>query len=387
MKTRRTKKHTTPIWKVGCALLASCILLSSCGQSAQNAQGSLQELTSDAKEPTAMPGATQSLVLTATPEAGLTNTPMPEPTPTETPTPEPTPTDTPTPEPTPTNTPIPTPTSTPEPTPKPFTFIPDTRIEDEAAIGEFLYSETESFSEFLSEYGDFQKPDGTVMSDFLSQEDIDTVFSFAYNPDIAPQLFARYRGQLKEPDCYYCIDMIQMNPGAFDMLLNIQIMSGEYRFETSELLQNIYFYVDYVDAELADLPFQLIDLNNDGYQDFLFDLGFTGMRNKYSTCFIYDVEQEEYVFLGSFLTPLFIPEKQMIWERSYGGMSGLTTENKYIISGGKAILMESLSYYSGLWECYTYIKRIDGVLTTVKKNVGYDEMWKAADIEEWEGHR
>ena len=237
----------------------------------------------------------ESPVISPAPEITTTTT-VDTPTPTSLDailTPEPTPTVTSTTEetvPTPTLTLMPTPTNTPTPTPV-FTFIPPKNHPEKS------------------------------LSDFMSQEDIDTALSFAYNPDTIPQIFTRYRGDLEQPYCYYCVDLIQVDYALCDMLIHIDIQTNAYRFEASPL-QSLYYYVNAsVFPDRGTGLFQTIDLNNDGYMDFLFNLG------------------------------------------------------------TDAILLESIQ--EDLYRNYTYLKLIDGEMVPIFEDVSYAELSKLIDLTEW----
>ena len=300
-------------------------------------------------------------VISPAPE--ITNTTVDTPTPTSLDailTPKPTPAVTSTTEetvPTPTLTLMPTPTNTPTPTPV-FTFIPPKNHPEKS------------------------------LSDFMSQEDIDTILSFAYDPDTIPQIFARYRGDLEQPDCYYCVDLIQVDRALCDMLIHIDIQTNAYWFDASPL-QSLYYYVNAsVMPDASEELFKTIDLNNDGYTDFLFNLGPSG-KSIYSLAFLYDSKNNAYVLLGDFSSAVYIPEKQLIYETINSGMSSFTDfANKYIIEDTKAILSERI-YSTSLGHgeySYTYQKLIDGEMITILENASYTEINKKTDLEEWKSY-
>ena len=326
LKAPRTFKSNTR--KVCCTLLASCILFSSCGKNADSPDQDLtQGMTTTAPQKTLFPSLTP------------TNTPKP----------------TPTPEPTPTNTPIPT--STPEPTPAlDFTFLPQP-----------------------------DEPDKTSLLDYMSQEELDAAFSLSYDPDSPMQLYARYQGQLFSPRCYYCIDLICVNRSTGPMLINIKILSGWYRFlkdGDSILLQNVYYYAEpSQEPESSEGLLQIVDLNGDGYDDFIFDFGIIGIRNKYFIAFVYDVENAAYVLLGDFYTATYISDGQTICEESYSPMGYPSQKYKYLVVGTEAILTEFIDY---LDDSYTYQKLIDGELVTVLEDATYRELCEMiVDFETW----
>ena len=298
----------------------------------------------------------ESPVISPAPE--ITNTTVDTPTPTSLDailTPKPTPAVTSTTEetvPTPTLTLMPTPTNTPTPTPV-FTFIPPKNHPEKS------------------------------LSDFMSQEDIDTALSFAYNPDTIPQIFTRYRGDLEQPYCYYCVDLIHVDYALCDMLIHIDIQTNAYRFEASPL-QSLYYYVNAsVFPDHGTDLFQTIDLNNDGYMDFLFNLGPIGNTGgEYNLCFIYDTNESSYVLLGEFSSATYVPEKQLIYEEVYNGLSGpYDSANKYSIDGTDAILLESIQ--EDLYRNYTYLKLIDGEMVPIFEDVSYAELSKLIDLTEW----
>ena len=328
MKTRRTKK-------VGCALLASCILLSSCGQSTQS---SPQDLTQEAQEPTDISQTTQSHNLNTMPEPTPTNTPIP--------TPEPTPIS----------------TSASELTPVlDFTFLPH------------LY-----------------EPDKISLLDYMTQEEIDAAFSLSYDPYAKMQLYARYQGRLQalKYSHGYCIDIIQVG-AAMDLLINIKIYSGSVRYlkyGDSEILQNMCYYDNSsLQLDVAKEVLQVMDINNDGYDDFVFDLGFSGNQNKYSLAFVYDVENAAYVLLDDFFTATYMPEKQTVYEREYHTAEP-TQLCKYIVVGTNVILTECVSELSGVSGIsYSYQKLIGGELVSLLEYGTYEELCEfIGDFETWE---
>ncbi len=309
--------------KVCCTLLVSCILFSSCGKNADNPD---QDLTQG--------------ITTAAPQKTLS----PAITPTKAP------------QPIPSDTPIPTPMPTPEPSPD-WAFIPSTN-----------------------------EPDKTSLLDYLTPEEINTVLSFSYDPDTIFQLFARYRGWLKQPDCYYCIDLIQVDKPLCQMLVNIKILSSAYSFESSTVLQNLYYFVDAsIMADSFDELFQITDFNNDGYKDFLFCFGPMGNSGRYSLGFIYDTAECAYALLGSFSSATYLPEKLLIYENIYASMGYPDTYNKYIISDAKAILSESIQalYLGNEKHSYKYQKYINGEAYTVLENASYEEINRETDLSEW----
>lgn len=328
MRTKKAQKlmiHTKKsvrIFLIPC--IFTCILYSGCGQA------SSKEIDPKILSPQAMP--TQVPEATPTPTSGASPTAIA------------------------TQTAAPTPTNTPIPTPI-YTFLPPP-----------------------------DAPDKTSLLDYITQEEIDTIFSSSYDPDTTPQLFARYRGHLRKPNYYqYCIDLFLLNDFSASMLVNIKIYKGSYQFikyGDAKLLQNLYYFVcPSVEPEHSAEPFQSIDLNNDQYDDFLFNLGSIGNgRNQYSLAFIYDAENDGYVFLGEFLNATYMPEKQMIYEEHNRPMGESHEKNKYIISDTKTILVESICI---LDDSYTYQKLIEGELTTILKDATYEEICEIIDFNSW----
>lgn len=326
MKTKAIHKFYPNTRKVCSAFLVSCILLSSCGKPAGNPdQNFTQPPTTTAPQSTP----------TTTLEPSSSSTPN------LTPTLEP--------EPNLANTPIPTPTATPTPEPNlamDFTFLPRP-----------------------------YEPDKTSLLDYMSQEEIDAAFSLSYDPDSDMQLYARYQGWLKSSGNNYCIDLIQTDNSIGKLLINIKIYSGSIRYlksGDSHILQNVYYYIDpspQLDASKEVL--QIMDINNDGYDDFVFDLGLTGNKNKYSLAFVYDIENNIYALLGHFYTATYLPEGQTIWEQNNNPMGYPSKNCKYLVIGTEAILMESIEHLDNL---YTYQKRIDGELVTILEDVAYEEL-------------
>ena len=301
----------------------------------------------------------ESPVISPAPE--ITNTTVDTPTPTSLDailTPKPTPTVTSTTEetvPTPTLTLMPTPTNTPTPTPA-FTFIPPKNHPEKS------------------------------LSDFMSQEDMDTMLSFAYDPNIAPQIYTRFRGNLEQPNSYYCIDLIQTESALCNMLIHINLRTSADRYD-SLLLQNLYYYVEAsLIPDASEELFKTTDINNDGYTDFLFDLGLDGRAGMHSVVFLYNPETASYHLLGDFINARYIIEKQQIYEIIYNGMGGpYDIANKYVIDGMNAILLESIQFSFQEYDKhnYTYLKLIDGEMVTVLENVSHAELNELIDLTEW----
>lgn len=227
--------------------------------------------------------------------------------------------------------------------------------------------------------------DKTSLSDYIPQEKLDAIFSLSYYPDaVTPQLYARYQGTLRSPIISYCIDLIQINESTDNLLLNIKILDGRYRFlkyGDSSITQNLFYYIDQpIEPDTSKEILKITDLNEDGYDDFLFDLGLTGKNNLYSIAFLYDTENEAYTLLGHFTNPTYIPDKKLILEDSWNHGALPDAQKKYIISGSKAILSEVLYDLDGI---FTYQKLVGNELVTVLENVTHEKICEVIDFDTW----
>ena len=219
----------------------------------------------------------------------------------------------------------------------------------------------------------------------MSQEELDAAFSLSYDPDSPMQLYARYQGKFEPTLCNYCIDLIQMDDVINDILINIRIYSGSVRYlkyGDSYILQNMYYYIDTTpQLDVSREVLQIMDINNDGFDDFVLDLGLVGNKNKYSLAFVYDTENAIYTLLGHFYTATYIPNGQTIYEQNNAPMGYPSQHCKYLVVGTEAILMESIDW---LGDSHTYQKRIDGELVTLLEDATYKELCEMiVDFETW----
>ncbi len=323
LKAPRTFKSNTR--KVCCTLLVSCILFSSCGQ-----DSSIENVFPTPKNTSAaIPDSAQN-----------TETPY------KTSTPEPISTDTPD--------PASDSVSPPEPTTA-WIFIPEN---------------------YHSKNGKY----ATDVSDIFQPEELDNAFSTIYNPNACPQLFARYHGNLNSQ--VYIIDIIQTDYYRTNNILRMRFYNAPYRHDNAELVQELCFLIEYGDFETIEDGLNVLDLNNDGYNDFNIALGIDA-KNEIYLSFIYDTENKLYVYLGAFCYPTFFPEEHLIYETSYA--TGNNVASKYKIAGTSAILWESVHeiYVNDIGYVYTYQKYIDNELVTILDKVSEEEFRTLVDISEW----
>lgn len=283
MKTKKLLKRTSHNRKIYCLLLASCILLASCRKGADDSAPDLTQILQN-------PAATSQALSSPVP------TPTPKPTPTNAPTLNPTP--------------PPEPTKIPEPTPV-WGWFSDDEEEDELAKK-------------------------------LLVEIRDAVNTLDYNADedAYPQLFARFQGNFSSPNLYYHIDLIALDPSWSNIVIHIRTRSSSYKFE-GETLTDHYYYKRNLDLGDAYNIFNIVDLNNDGYDDFILDIGLDGVLNYSALFFLFHQETGTFEPLRDFSNATYDRETGIIYEYWHNG-NGIDFRYKYRVEGNELILLESL---------------------------------------------
>ena len=148
-------------------------------------------------------------------------------------------------------------------------------------------------------------------------------------------------------------------------------------------LQELVCPVEILFPESIEQGLLVLDVNHDGSDDFLMELGIMG-HMYHSICFVYDSNKQEYVEVPGFRvldTPMYYPEQRyflvqndgdFIYEDGYRAQT-----DKYIIEENRLILIEQLLYkYLGEGEGYRYrVQQIrDGEIIITQKDVLEEEI-------------
>lgn len=198
------------------------------------------------------------------------------------------------------------------------------------------------------------------------------------------QIFCKYQGELNSE--YYIMEFL-----LDDSSYNNFFLSGTYVIKfynqspliapEEKTIQEFNIPLDGYALWSAFNGMSIIDLNNDGMDDFILDLGITGQGKLTGALFfIYNSETKKYEQIGCLCNATFYREEGVIYEY-YPGMLE-TIYNKYQIIGNELILLESLTIDSDPfpsvqfhpYPAYTYQKRIDGELVTVLEKGSKDEV-------------
>ena len=150
-------------------------------------------------------------------------------------------------------------------------------------------------------------------------------------------------------------------------------------------LQELVCPVEILFPESIEQGLLVLDVNHDGSDDFLMELGIMG-HMYHSICFVYDSNKQEYVEVPGFRvldTPVYYPEQgyfivqsdgDFIYEDGYRAQT-----DKYIIEENRLILIEQLLYkYLGDGEGEGYRYRVqqirDGEIIITQKDVLEEEI-------------
>ena len=166
-------------------------------------------------------------------------------------------------------------------------------------------------------------------------------------------------------------------------LIRLQFYNSSYWYEDPELIQELNIYLDSYELMGMDNFMDTFDINNDGHTDFRLNLGID-VKNEYYLYFVYDEKTDEYAYLGLFSYPVFFPDEQILYEKSY--FTNYSEATKYKIEGSRAVAVESAAKSIDASSClYTYKKCIDDKLVTVIETNSYDEFTNTVDVSEWPG--
>ena len=320
MKTKKRSKLPSHTKGASCFVLASCLLFSSCGKGVDNPAPDVTQAHSS-------PAATSPAVSSPAP------TPTPKPTPTPSPTPEP--------------------TKIPGPTPVWGWFSEDDEYEED-------------------------RLDRKLPEDIRKAVD---ALDYNADEDAYPQLFARFQGHFSSPRLYYHIDLIALDLSWSNIVIHIRTRGSSYKFE-GETLTDHYYYHEYYDLGDAYNIFNIVDINSDGYDDFILDIGLNGVRNYSALFFLYNPETETFEPLRGFSNATYDRETGIIYEYWHNG-HGIDFRYKYRVKGNELILIESLCDEAdpvSTWKHYFTWKRYEnGEEIIVREHAPEKEI----DLEEW----
>ena len=149
---------------------------------------------------------------------------------------------------------------------------------------------------------------------------------------------------------------------------------------TSSLSQQILYQCKHsIYYDTIHDGFQLADVNGDGYDDIILDLGMQGRRYA-AVCFVYVPSEDCFAMLEGYdelSNPEYVKEQGLLYESWYENWGSYREEgiNKYSVDGTEMRLTASLSILnqSGT-DCYTEKRLVDGEMVTVKENVRESEI-------------
>ena len=153
-----------------------------------------------------------------------------------------------------------------------------------------------------------------------------------------------------------------------------------YDDATNKEIQKLRYDVrDDCMPETIDNLITIADVNGDGSDDIVLDLGIYG-QFKFAVCYVYDKNQKCYVELSGYdelMTPEYV--SGYIFENWRGDVTEYGI-NKYVVNENELILIANLNWkYGTSAPLFTEMKLINGVMTTTKKDVDESEI----NAEEW----
>ena len=222
----------------------------------------------------------------------------------------------------------------------------------------------------------------------------DVIEEFSYTPGKSDPLYMRYHGTLDVTPYAnqlfeYTVDLIKLDD-PFQMLLYLQIDS---HYAVEDFRQTFAIPVDdYYEDSAAGI--YITDLNGDGAEDFIIDLGrFLTDLQDHSIFFVFDPEERKYKMLGWLCDATFYKDEMAVYEYKDTRANGETkaariVRNKYIIEGVELVLKESLIErfrFNDSFEmrfpfpAYTLQKLENGEIVTVYQNAPEEEV----DFSDW----
>lgn len=218
------------------------------------------------------------------------------------------------------------------------------------------------------------------------------IFSYPYlnmkKSENTQNLLSRYYGSVHlnptiDGLAIYDISVIHVDSFyKYNIYLKLYSFASKYDMSEGEL-QKLVCPVEILFPESIEQGLLVLDVNHDGSDDFLMELGIRG-HMYHSICFVYDSNKQEYVEVPGFRvldTPVYYPEQgyflvpsdgDFIYEDGYRAQT-----DKYIIEENRLILIEQLLYkYLGEGEGYRYrVQQIrDGEIIITQKDVLEEEI-------------
>lgn len=148
---------------------------------------------------------------------------------------------------------------------------------------------------------------------------------------------------------------------------------------TEQPIQKLTYTMDSFHADTVVQGMQVADVNNDGSNDMIMDLGIVGHNHGYM-CLVYDSALNRFVEVEGYdelFCPDYLPSQQLVLSGTWPGEPvGL---QKYRVDGSCLTLVAKLTWTSTEHPSYTEEMLVDGVWTTINKDVTIDVI----DLDKW----
>ena len=192
------------------------------------------------------------------------------------------------------------------------------------------------------------------------------------------------------PYSFHYIDSLYLHNVAFSIQIDVQSQKETaYLYQVKVSVSNSSgnpfcsfidnFSTDDFNPETIDIGYLISDVNGDGNDDILIDLG-GATPYRYFNCYVYDFNKMNFIKVNGFSSlpdPKIISDDEIVisyWKDgpvTYGA-------DKYQIVGSDlqllSRLIQSYAYDNGERPRYTEEKMIDGRITIIKENVLEDEI-------------
>lgn len=192
-------------------------------------------------------------------------------------------------------------------------------------------------------------------------------------------IISRYHGGIETEDGLILYDITTKQLVEYQYIMDLQF----YDYGSKKLIQQLIYTLrnDFM-SDTVRKGFQVVDINNDGNDDIIIDLGIYG-KFRFAVCYVYDPDQKGYYQLIGFddlMSPEYVIDQGIIFEEWRGDATeyGL---NKYFVNGNEMVLVASLylKYGTPTSPICTEKILINGEMVIVKENVPLEEI----DSNEW----
>lgn len=190
-------------------------------------------------------------------------------------------------------------------------------------------------------------------------------------------VISRYYGRISAANGLVVYDISTKQLGEYQYAMDLRFYDDD---SIKQIQQLSYTLREDFMPETIQFPIHIDDINKDGNDDFILDLGIYG-KIKLALCYVFDSDQKGYVNLIGFdelMTPRY--EKGYIYEHRTNDPTEYV-KNKYQVNGNELILVASLyaNYGGSKSPVYSEKVLIDGEMVIIKEDVPAKEI----DVEEW----